>query len=61
MEINTPDYSFKYPFKVEYKGAHVCTGSYDQCLEYIRNHTNMVLDDVEIVSMATKRLVSWSI
>jgi|688.fasta_scaffold2285869_1 hypothetical protein len=48
-------------FKVEYQGSHVYTGSYAQCLTYIRNDTGMVLDDVEIVSMATNRLVSWSI
>jgi hypothetical protein len=48
-------------FRVEYQGSHVCTGSYAQCLTYIRNDTGMVLDDVEVVSVESGRLVSWSI
>lgn len=48
-------------FHVEYEGRIRCVGTYDQCLYYIRKNTNMVLDEVEIVSAESGRFVSWSI
>jgi hypothetical protein len=48
-------------FHVEYKGTTVKTGTYTQCVEYIQKSTHLCIDDLEVVSAESGRLVSWSI